>query len=262
MTDLEIMLMLEEEGYEPSIENVRIFKEEYIEEGFHPIAATKTYFKKSKDVSNAKKSYSAAKHDVRAAEKRLSLVDKDERSGSDEEKDLKDKTDAYVKASGELGRAKSERNVAARQAQRNGNINDSVVYSDYELYQILEESGYKTTEKNLDILKEGLESGKYEILDETIGSALRLRKDLNSDIKNMRYNLKHNLIPQHRLADSATRTVLAGTRGKNEHEDNVKKEAIADREKARVAIETQKGDIRRAKKERNKAVRAELRKKY
>ena len=64
MTDLEIMLMLEEEGYEPSIENVKIFKEDYLEEGFHPFAATKTYFKKSKDVSRAKKERSAARHDV------------------------------------------------------------------------------------------------------------------------------------------------------------------------------------------------------
>ena len=192
----------------------------------------------------------------------MSLVDRDKRSGSDEEKDLKDKTETYVKASGEVGRAKSERNVAARQAQRNGNINASVEYSDYELYQILKESGYKTTEKNLGILKEGLESGKYEILDETIGSAFRLRRDLTSDIKNMKYNLKHNLMPQHRAAEAGTRGASVGVRGKDDHEDTVKKEALANREEARKAVETQIGDIRRAKKERKEAVKAELRKKY
>jgi chemotaxis protein histidine kinase CheA len=36
-------------------------------------------------------------------------------------------------------------------------------YSDYELYQFLENSGYKTTVSNLEVLKEGLESGKYVI---------------------------------------------------------------------------------------------------
>jgi len=39
------------------------------------------------------------------------------------------------------------------------------IFSDYELYQILEGCKYKTTEKNLKLLKEGLESGKYLIED-------------------------------------------------------------------------------------------------
>lgn len=39
-------------------------------------------------------------------------------------------------------------------------------FSDYELYQILEENGYETDEENLNILKEGLESNTIEILDE------------------------------------------------------------------------------------------------
>ena len=39
-------------------------------------------------------------------------------------------------------------------------------YTDYELYQILETNGYKTSEKNLDILKEGLESERYDIISE------------------------------------------------------------------------------------------------
>jgi len=39
-------------------------------------------------------------------------------------------------------------------------------FSDYELYQILESCKYKTTEKNLKVLKEGLASGRYYIEDQ------------------------------------------------------------------------------------------------
>lgn len=45
----------------------------------------------------------------------------------------------------------------------NANITES--YSDYKLYQILEENGFTTTEKNLELLKEGLKSGKYSLED-------------------------------------------------------------------------------------------------
>jgi len=45
-------------------------------------------------------------------------------------------------------------------------VNASVEYSDYDLYQILEANSYKTTAKNLAILKEGLESGRYSISEE------------------------------------------------------------------------------------------------
>jgi len=38
-------------------------------------------------------------------------------------------------------------------------IRENSDYSDYELYQLLEENGYETTKDNLQILKEGLESG-------------------------------------------------------------------------------------------------------
>lgn len=43
-------------------------------------------------------------------------------------------------------------------------LDEKTEYSDYELYQLLDESGYKPNERNLLILKEGLETGKYYIL--------------------------------------------------------------------------------------------------
>ena len=58
---------------------------------------------------------------------------------------------------------------------KNNEINESAIngdfllessFSDYEIYQLLEANGYKTTEKNKNILKEGLVSGKYAVYDE------------------------------------------------------------------------------------------------
>ena len=261
MTDLEIMYLLEEEGFEPSVENLKIIKEECLEEGFHPVAAVKAHKANIKKVHDARRDVRSAREIRYGSEHFLKSLPKDKRQGSQEEKDFKTAVQNEIRSRGEYEKAKGETRTARKLALKYGELKEDV-YSDYELYQILEESGYKTTEKNLDILKEGLESGKYEILDETIGSAFRLRKDLNSNIKNMRWNLKHNLKPQHKLADSIAMEHLTGTRAKDEHDDNLKKEAIANREKTRIAIETQIGDISRAKKERNKAVKAELRKKY
>ena len=52
------------------------------------------------------------------------------------------------------------RNIERSSREANG-LKESL--SDYELYQVLEENNYTTTENNLRILKEGLDSGKYEI---------------------------------------------------------------------------------------------------
>ena len=55
-------------------------------------------------------------------------------------------------------------------------------FSDYELYQILEGCKYKTTEKNLKILKEGLKSGKYYIEDQLDSLLLQeFQEYLNED---------------------------------------------------------------------------------
>lgn len=53
-------------------------------------------------------------------------------------------------------------------------------FSDYELYQILEENGYTTTEKNLSILKEGLDSGKYILTEKDSKFMREIQKNINS----------------------------------------------------------------------------------
>ena len=50
-------------------------------------------------------------------------------------------------------------------------------FSDYELYQILESNGYKTTNQNKDILKKGLQEGRYYIEDELDSALLEEFKD-------------------------------------------------------------------------------------
>lgn len=45
--------------------------------------------------------------------------------------------------------------------------------NDLELMYLLDENGYKPTIKNLKVLKEGLETGKYEILDEGLVNFLK-----------------------------------------------------------------------------------------
>jgi len=54
--------------------------------------------------------------------------------------------------------------------------NKTEYLSDYELYQVLEANNYKTTEKNLSILKEGLESGKYELQPKDLNEASTAQK--------------------------------------------------------------------------------------
>ena len=225
MNDLELMLMLEEYGYEPSIENVKFLKEDlglldedYLDEGIRD--AVKTYFAHSGNIKKRKQEYKDAKRTNRAAKQ--DVKDAEKYVGSHTEHDVggrlgdalavKEKTQAAVSASKQaLKIARDRRRNAVGNAlrdepvRRNEEIpmkelvkpstqmmptkndrgssaslpdkekedsygkvavNAGVEYSDYELYQLLDESGYKPTEKNLYILKEGLESGKYEIIDE------------------------------------------------------------------------------------------------
>lgn len=247
MNDLELMLMLEEYGYEPSIENVKFLKEDldlldedYLDEGVRD--AVKTYFahsgnikKRKQEYKNAVRTNRAAKQGVKDAERYVgSHAEHDVGGRLGDALDVKEKTQADVSASKqalkiardrrsnavsnalhnepihkneevpmkELVKSKetphittdykprqvkklriqderlpSERLKMAKRgpitAKRRPNktristpISENVEYSDYELYQLLDESGYKPTEKNLYLLKEGLESGKYEIIDE------------------------------------------------------------------------------------------------
>jgi len=66
--------------------------------------------------------------------------------------------------------AKSEKEKSAKQKtdklKPTKGLSLAESYSDYELYQILKENSFKTTENNLRILKEGLASGRYEIAED------------------------------------------------------------------------------------------------
>ena len=199
MTDLEIMLMLEEEGYEPSIENVQIFKEEYLDESSkaqrrrarewrpkdpfdfsYSIDADRTARILDKHMLGRRASKLIAKH------REMIATGKPDLSGIHSERIKSHPEWMGAEARAEIRRGKREKeridHLNGKNIDNNHGdkpINASVEYSDYELYQMLDESGYKPTERNLSILKEGLESGKYEILDEGV-------------IKNFKDNMKYN----------------------------------------------------------------------
>lgn len=102
---------------------------------------------------NAKASYAQGKRIMKldAAKNNISSVN---------DKKLNATADARNKAKEAAEKAKTD---AAKASSDKKPMTES--YSDYELYKLLESSGYKTTNKNLSILKEGLESGKYIITD-------------------------------------------------------------------------------------------------
>ena len=182
MTDLELMELLDESGYEPCIENLQVLKEDEnlineLIEGFHPFKAIKQYRSDSTNVRNAKGNLISAKG--RAKKLRGKFEEKYKLKATKKNMNELD-PEIYVRyEDAEKGISNSKKEVKDARNERSGNtaralvsgklsesINASVEYSDYELYQMLDESGYKPTERNLSILKEGLESGKYEILDE------------------------------------------------------------------------------------------------
>lgn len=88
------------------------------------------------------------------------------------EGDIENMTSDYID---KLNNARKEKGLEPLQLRRSTrrkgtvrdkhltNVNAGYEFSDYELYRILESNGYITTETNLEILKEGLESGKYLI---------------------------------------------------------------------------------------------------
>ena len=256
MNDLELMLMLEEYGYEPSIENVKFLKEDlgllaedYLDEGVRD--AVKTYFdhadnieKRKQEYKNAVRTNRAANQGVKDAEKYVgSHAEHDAGGRLGDALDVKEKTQADVSASKQaLKIARDRRRNAVGNALRNEPVrrneevpmkelvkpstqmmttkndhksstalpdkkkedsygkvavNAGVEYSDYELYQLLDESGYKPTEKNLYLLKEGLESGKYEILTE-------------GPLKNAVRNIRDNIVKT-KVAKKSYENRLANT---------------------------------------------------
>ena len=119
MTDLELLYLLEEAGYEPTFENLVILKENQKPEDGKDLGI------KNIDVTGM------------VANKHSAALN-----------NLKKNTDTNNTPNRSL------------RADRKS-VNES--FSDYELYQILENSGYETSEENLSILKEGLTSGEYYI---------------------------------------------------------------------------------------------------
>jgi hypothetical protein len=177
MTDLELMELLDEAGYEPCIENVQILKEDEdalyeLVEGLHPFKAAKQFKKDSADVNNARENLVSTKGTLKrlkgefeevngkkATERNMKKVDPSVHSEVKYAKDSANVAKKYLKT------AKNNRAGNTARALVSGNMTEDVI-SDYELYQILDESGYKPNERNLYLLKEGLESGKYEIVEE------------------------------------------------------------------------------------------------
>lgn len=197
MTDLELMLMLEEYGYEPSIENVKFLKEDlgllaedYLDEG---VRDAKQGVKDAKRYVGSQTEHDAGGRlgdalDVKektqadlSASKQALKIARDRRRNAvgnalrnepvrrNEEVPMKE----LVKPSTQMMTAKNDHKSSTALPDKKKEdsygkvaVNAGVEYSDYELYQLLDESGYKPTEKNLYLLKEGLESGKYEIIDE------------------------------------------------------------------------------------------------
>lgn len=227
MTDLELMQLLESEGYEATVENLITLKEG-LEDGSLEIldeatALTKKiaknggrdsfeYQNASAKEKQAYKAYEAGKRaaktvagqrnanaagDARAsralAKKATAQVEfgkthkilstkageKREDTGN-HNKDVARKTVANeTKNKGVLGAMeKSDRKevhatkatLKSMSAGLHGASSAAKKYikesvSDYELYQILESNGYATSNSNLEILKEGLESGRYYLED-------------------------------------------------------------------------------------------------
>ena len=133
MTDLELMELLDESGYEPSLENLISLKEgieagkiEILDEGKGASIRTQQQWEAELNGECGE-----------ISEKRR------------------------AKLEGKFAKQREFEKKQEEKAKKSPMIKES--YSDYELYKILDENGYTTTEKNLAILKEGLSTGKYEI---------------------------------------------------------------------------------------------------
>lgn len=227
MNDLELMELLESEGYEATVENLLILKES-IETGEIEILDEATSLTKkmaknggrdSFEYQNASRAEKKAYHAYETGHRAAKLVAG--QRNANQAGDRKASKALATKASGEveLGRAQKTHVVKAGvKAEDTGNHNKVVArktvssetknkgalgaleksdrrevhavksdfkkaagtlmgansaakkyikesYSDYELYQILEFNNFDTTVENLEILKEGLENGKYFLED-------------------------------------------------------------------------------------------------
>lgn len=186
MTDLELMQLLDEQGYEATLENLEILKEG-LETGAYEIKNVATIEKKPSELTSdidSKDVYDDEEHEqeedvgevvVESNTSKIDLKRRDEKAmniyknlGS--EFSLDDPKYKKIKDTGNHG--KEERFTARKKAEMQRDLENQAYlfeeFSDYELYQLLEMEGYETTNENLEILKEGLYSGEIEILNEKL----------------------------------------------------------------------------------------------
>lgn len=196
MTDLELMELLEAEGYEPDVENLILLKEgiesgeiEILNEITRETKEVRKKIKTGEKVSKATPEYQRYKNNEighKAGTEASEYQDK-KRGGQLTIKIPGQKTEYFEDGHGDWALKRGDANKKRAEIYaKNGNSLFKTVkesYSDYELYQILEENGYTTTEANLSILKEGLETGKYTITPENKNDKYLRRNNLSKEIK-------------------------------------------------------------------------------
>ena len=175
--------MLEEYGYETTIENLEILKEDIaiVTEARREVRdAAKAVLGSKKPVSELGK--------LKSSNPELyhrTMAHLNGKTASAQLAKAKEYDDAMKKSGlagskiADIGNARTEKAADAMltgRAHKERAKKLAEEYSDYELYQILDESGFKPTASNLDLLKEGLETGKYEIVNEEVPARLKGKK--------------------------------------------------------------------------------------
>jgi hypothetical protein len=193
MTDLELLYLLEEAGYEPTFENLSILKETNKELKDVDVKTSKpiggTSISTIRDLDRKKSTHVPTTpngdNDPRVPVRSIRPDQYPEYARFDAKHTKKGQNKPNNTIDDAFNNLPTRDRYGARDnkhSKSDGQIKEA--FSDYELYQILEESGYKTTEKNLSILKEGLDSGKYCICEGSIIDKLRKRLTPEKEAKN------------------------------------------------------------------------------
>ncbi len=169
LNDFELYKILEECGYEPSKENLENLKTyETINEAlggyaFNPFSRvsrkTAKYERQAgKEVKQLKKSEKRRIQDEKISDNKNKIDAKNSESVKNYKKEQEDKYSGAAKIQKENAKAqkkldKKNKKEAEAQKIKDKLINASLI-NDYNLYQLLEFTGYKTSEKNLVSLKE------------------------------------------------------------------------------------------------------------
>ena len=193
MNDLDLMYLLDECDYEPSIENVKILREnEDIMEEFLYEAR-----------SEVKKMYADLNNDIDRGDT-SSFIKKYTRL-SKENPELYHRTTAHM-----LGKEASKEHAMARKSRNDEELKQHLMkkgelwrdglyhkkeakkyvkeeYSDYELYQILDECGYEPSIENVKILKENV-SLVEDLMCEARGYIKRIARGTESGEDRAKFN--------------------------------------------------------------------------